>query len=69
MNRPGEPAKGSRKKQRTQRKEYDVTTTLTDGDLEKIANAVTLDTEDKWVAIEEQQKVSITTIQAELHTL
>ena len=43
--------------------------TLTEGDLEQIADEVTLATEDKWVALEEQHKAVINTIQAELRTL
>ena len=43
--------------------------TLIDGDLKQIADAVTLATEDKWVALEEQQKAAIDIIQAELHAL
>ena len=43
--------------------------TLTNGDLEQIADAVTMATEDNWVALEEHQKAAIDTLQDELHTL
>ena len=58
-----------RKKQRFQWTEQDETVTLTDGDLEKIVDAVTMAAEDMWVALEKQQKVVVYTIQAKLCAL
>lgn len=57
-----EPTKGPRKKQRSQRPEHDEVVTLTKGDLEKIADVVTLATEEKWLALEEQQKAAVNTL-------
>lgn len=64
-----EPVKGARKKNRAQHQERDETITLMEGDLEKIVDAVTLSTEERWEALAEQQKLAIYIIQNELHTL
>ena len=52
--RTGELDKGPRKKQCAQLGEYDVMVTLTEWDLEQIADTITMATKDKWVALEEQ---------------
>ena len=49
-------------KKLAQRKERDETVMLIDGDLEKIVDVVTLDIEEKWVALEEHHKAAISTI-------
>ena len=49
--------------------ECDTRVTLIEEDLEKIAVAVTLPTEEKFLALEEQQKAIVETLQAKLQAL
>lgn len=69
MKHTAEMVRTPYKNQRSQRAEQDETIKLTDRDLEQIADAVTLATEDRWVALEEKQWAAFDTIQAKLRML
>ena len=67
--RTGALASGPRKKYHTHHEHYDATVTLTGGDLEKIADTVTMATEDKWALIMAQWKAGVDYLQENLCAL
>lgn len=67
--RTGEPPKGQRKNNKADNTEGEADVTLTEEDLDKIANFIATTSEDQWTALEDQQKATMGDFQSGLQVL